>query len=347
MSRGRVAALALLCLPMLACHRGYETLEVGAEQLRGEEAGIAARMIDAVQEVSLQRHPDGKILRFNQSKGHGCLRGQLQVNKQLSPQLAQGLFAEAASFDAILRFASATQFDDEEKDFRGLSIKVLGVEGDTPWGTPGTQDFLYNSHPGLFAATPGDFLSFVEATRDDKIWRYFINPAHWYSLGPILRGRDTTDDLFSIRYFSTTAFRHGDTGTAVKHAVRQCPETAMDTRVDKGKDFLSKAMAARLAQGPVCLEMMVQFQTDPGSMPVENASIVWDEEASPFQSLATITIPDQDFQAEQDACEAMSFNPWQALEAHRPLGGINRVRRAVYEEAAEFRAEENQRRGLM
>ena len=29
-------------------------------------------------------------------------------------------------------------------------------------------------------------------------------------------------------------------------------------------------------------------------------------------------------------CEAMSFTPWHALKEHRPLGGINRLRKAVY-----------------
>jgi hypothetical protein len=37
----------------------------------------------------------------------------------------------------------------------------------------------------------------------------------------------------------------------------------------------------------------------------------------------------------------MSFSPWHGLAAHRPLGGIMRVRKAVYESAKKFRAEKN------
>jgi len=37
------------------------------------------------------------------------------------------------------------------------------------------------------------------------------------------------------------------------------------------------------------------------------------------------------------------FSPWHGLAAHRPLGGIMRVRKAVYEEAKKFRAERNGR----
>jgi hypothetical protein len=43
----------------------------------------------------------------------------------------------------------------------------------------------------------------------------------------------------------------------------------------------------------------------------------------------------------------MSFNPWQSLAEHRPIGGINRVRRAIYAETAQFRGEENRKRGLI
>jgi hypothetical protein len=33
----------------------------------------------------------------------------------------------------------------------------------------------------------------------------------------------------------------------------------------------------------------------------------------------------------------LSFTPWHALPEHEPLGGINRVRRAVHESLSDFR----------
>jgi len=39
----------------------------------------------------------------------------------------------------------------------------------------------------------------------------------------------------------------------------------------------------------------------------------------------------------------MSFSPWHGLAAHRPLGGIMRARKEVYEMAKRFRAEKNGR----
>jgi hypothetical protein len=41
--------------------------------------------------------------------------------------------------------------------------------------------------------------------------------------------------------------------------------------------------------------------------------------------------------------ERMSFSAWHALTAHRPLGGIMRVRQAVYAAATRFRIDYNHR----
>jgi hypothetical protein len=41
--------------------------------------------------------------------------------------------------------------------------------------------------------------------------------------------------------------------------------------------------------------------------------------------------------------EGLAFNPWHGVQAHRPLGGVMRVRHGAYLAAARFRAEKNQR----
>jgi hypothetical protein len=55
--------------------------------------------------------------------------------------------------------------------------------------------------------------------------------------------------------------------------------------------------------------------------------------------VARITIPPQDINASErvEACEALAFSPWHGLAEHRPLGSINRLRRAVYEKSVELR----------
>ncbi|MDQ2826562.1 MAG: catalase, partial [Actinomycetota bacterium] len=88
---------------------------------------------------------------------------------------------------------------------------------------------------------------------------------------------------------------------------------------------------------------MVQVRTNPASMPVEDPTTRWSERRSPFRKVATIRIPSQDFtsEARKSFAENLSFTPWHALAEHRPLGGINRVRRAVYDAVSEVRHQKN------
>jgi hypothetical protein len=78
-------------------------------------------------------------------------------------------------------------------------------------------------------------------------------------------------------------------------------------------------------------------------MPVEDATVEWDEAVSPFRTVAQIEIPPQSFESPQRLafCENLAFNPWRSLPEHRPLGGINRVRKDLYQELAEFRHQRN------
>jgi hypothetical protein len=55
--------------------------------------------------------------------------------------------------------------------------------------------------------------------------------------------------------------------------------------------------------------------------------------------VASITIPPQSFDSPEqlEFCTNLSFTPWHCIDAHRPLGGINRVRRTVYETVSRLR----------
>ena len=73
---------------------------------------------------------------------------------------------------------------------------------------------------------------------------------------------------------------------------------------------------------------------------VENNMVEW---PPPYESVATITIPRQKFAtpARDQFCEGLSFTPWHAMPQHRPLGGVNRMRRVAYETISKLRHERN------
>ena len=95
---------------------------------------------------------------------------------------------------------------------------------------------------------------------------------------------------------------------------------------------------------PANYEFRIQLGTSPEHHPTEDASIVWDEATSPYQTLGTVEFPRQDsFSQERRRFweEHMALDPWRCLAAHQPLGSINRLRKVVYGRSAKKREELN------
>ena len=133
-------------------------------------------MSQRIEVITTTEQRNSIIPRFNQPKTVACLNATFKVHDQLPGNLASGLFARPGTYSAMLRFANASEMDDSQKDIRGLSIKVSGVEGPVLWGKEGVQDFILNSYPALFVATPEEFLTFIRARQEDKKIRFFLNP---------------------------------------------------------------------------------------------------------------------------------------------------------------------------
>ena len=128
----------------------------------------------------------------------------------------------------------------------------------------------------------------------------------------------------------------------VKYSVSPCSTYRTEKAVNAGENQLRAAIQAHLRQEPACFHFGVQKRTDPEAMPIEDASVIWDEDDAPFETVATITVKEQDVYdpASLAACERSSFNPWQSLAEHKPLGRMNEVRRLVYANAARLRNKE-------
>ncbi len=315
---------------------------------RDDQASIeqlVAEMNQRIEAIIQAEKKEGVVPRFNQPKTVACVTGRFRVHGNLPETLRQGIFSQPADYPVMLRFANATNRDDSQKDIRGLSLKVYGVQGSALWGDPGTQDFLFNSYPALFVATPEDFLAFIRARQEDKKLAFFFNPfdSHLKSLWIGFKAREKHLSPLDIRYWSTVPFRLGETGNqVVKYSLSPCSTYVTTDVVNAGENQLRYAIKAHLRQGPACFDFAVQPRTNPEIMPIEDASVIWDEKASPFQTVATIIIENQEFDGPQAlaTCERSSFNPWQSLAAHEPLGRMNEVRRLVYAHAVKVRNKE-------
>ncbi|SOB86675.1 Catalase [Sphingomonas guangdongensis] len=299
------------------------------------------------------------------AKGHGIARGTLTVADDLPPELAQGLFAHGGTFEAVLRFSTNAGdiLDDSISLPRGLAIKVLGVEGDRLPGSEGdgTQDFVMANAPAFAAADPKQFLGnlkLLAKTTDKaegakKLLSAFLRGAEAVveavggqsAMLSTMGGAKPVHPL-GATYYSQTPFRYGE--HIAKFAVVPVSgirDFADETINASGRpDAIREAMNELLIEQGGTWELRVQLCTDLEKMPVEDASVVWDEEESPFRTVATITVePQLAWQpGASDATEdKLSFMPWHGLAAHQPLGGVNRARNDPYRMSAGYRGRVN------
>jgi hypothetical protein len=347
------AARSRLALLLTACGGDRPTLTIAEEYPASDEAEIARDLVELAKQASLEGREEagrgdrsaGRVLRFNQPRHSGCVKADFRVLADLPAELRLGMFAAARTFPAWIRFANATDAPETKKDFRGMSIKLMQVEGTKLLGPGDTHDFVLNSHPVLFVGNPQDFRDFVDYNLNSSPLLFFLNPLnpHISELQIVRAGRKHHPSHLSIPYWSTTPYLFGE-GRAVKYAARPCRQSPQRKLPDKLRDgYLRDAMREQLAAGGACFDFMVQFQLDAELMPVEDATVEWDEALSPFRKVAQIDIPPQAFEspAQMAFCENIAFNPWRSLPEHRPLGGINRVRKDLYRELAEFRHRRN------
>ena len=110
--------------------------------------------------------------------------------------------------------------------------------------------------------------------------------------------------------------------------------------------YLREAMVAEVEsgagrdQGPAAaFDFAVQLRHAAAPVDVEDASRAWLAPEDITVLLGRIEIPRQSFTGAecQFDCENLSFNPWHSLPQHRPLGGLNRMRLAVYLASVQLR----------
>jgi hypothetical protein len=288
-----------------------------------------------------------RTLRDAHPKLHGCVRAEFSIEPNLPPELSIGVFGQVRTFPAWLRFSnqSAKVDPDSKPDIRGVAIKLMGVDGEKLLQNEThetTQDFILISDSrfvtkdvaefdGLVSALTGGFLGLV--------W-YFLT--HLRVLRNLKSSLRRHANPLGIRYFSVVPYMLGN--KAVKYSL--IPRDAVETPLPENppESYLREAMVNQLRSGAAVFDFAVQFQTDPYKMPIEDPGVTWDEALSPFRKVATVTIPSQAFDTPErrEFADNLSFNPWHCLPEHRPIGGISRARRQVYQALSIFRHERNQ-----
>jgi hypothetical protein len=349
-----VAAVASVMVALSVASLSALRAEIGPvaanqEEIPPEEADAIKSILDTFEGTVKEEYASGirPARRDAHAKAHGCVKADFSVKADIPADLRRGVFAATRSFAAWIRFSNGNgkPQDDHTRDGRGMAIKLTGVDGPKLLAEETeakTQDFVMINSPAFFIRNASDYVSFTGASKYHLSFAFFLT--HWHELR-VARAivEERVDEVFEQRYFSMTPYLLGQryikfsarpvdcgTGAALVPSVALSPE---------GPNYLRDRMIAWMNSKDACFTFAVQPQTDPATMPVEDPTIVWDEIKAPFIEVATIRIPKQRFDsdAQQTFCENLSYTPWHALAEHRPVGGINRIRKVVYKEISVLR----------
>jgi len=311
-------------------------------------------MLNAVQ----NKIPDHIYRRDAHARTLGCALATFQVNP-VADRFRRGLFATPNTYKAWIRYSSgSTGLQSSWKpDARGMAIKVLGVPGEKlleGQKDATTQDFLMINNPVFFIPNVRQYaqatafqaankqFTYFAADRNGFTWNFFRWRLREFRIGlDILKF--PPKNLLSIAYYSMTAYKLGQE-QYVKYSARPAVCAAGGSVPGWwpgfGSNALSDQLARELKTGPAfCFDLMAQAQAPGKNMPVEDPTIEWREQDSPFVPVARIELDRQDIapQMNNGFCENLSFMPWHALPEHEPVGGLNRVRKAVYQSISSYR----------
>lgn len=301
-------------------------------------------------------------MRSVHAKAHAILEGVLAVDGNLPPELAQGLFARPSEHAVYMRISTNAGdiLEDAISLPRGLAIKVLDVKGKRlPDAEGATQDFVMVNGPVFQLKTADQFLGNLkliakttDTAEDAKkvlssvlrgvnaaLSAVGIESSKIQSLG----GSPNVDPLGET-YFSVTPFRYGD--YIAKFSVAPASsdlKSLTGKKIEAGDrpDAIRETLQAEMQGIMGVWDFRVQLCRDLDKQPVEDPTVEWKEDDTPFQKVGTITVAYQDSWERgrvELVDERMRFSIWTGLAAHQPLGNINRARKDPYRHSSDFRA---------
>ena len=346
-------------------------LELGKEYPpQGEETQI--EQILTISKMSMQHKLHPPMLRDQHPKSHGYVQGEFIVAEDIPENMKVGVFKESKTYPIWIRFSNGGSDRDPKTgdfvpdtvgDVRGMAIKLMNVAGEKVLDTPdhqGEQDFVLMNNPTFFIRDVQGYINFFPVLRAIREGKIIFKPgeppqvpdelksafhaiAYAFPRLQKIRAKLTTSPL-EIIYWSATPYKLDNQAikfSVVPHAFDESfnPENAADK-----SNYLREAITKHLASKDAYFDFKIQLQTDAVKMSVEDPTVEWDEQESPYVKVATIKIPAQDFNTDERKWldEKQSFSPWHTLAEHQPLGGVNRARKRIYGELAKFRNDTNQ-----
>jgi hypothetical protein len=268
----------------------------------------------------------------------GVVNATLRINPNIPANLQVGYFKPGhdESYRTTVRLSNANgnRHADHKKDMRGAALRVKVSDGEY-------HDLLMTNFPVSHARNATQFVAFAKAMSGSKLLilpRLILNLGLFETirmLRNVVKGARVVDSLATERYWSRGAILWGDAGP-VRYILSPADNARKAPPASKTDfDFLHHEIADRLRAADISFHISLQPYVDERHTPIEDGSVEWTEEASPPIRVATLTIPQQDIDAAEGRAterrvDEIAFNPWNTTEDFRPLGNLNRARKAVY-----------------
>lgn len=343
--------LSTLVTALINRKRTDEGLQIAQEKAQPDEE---AHLDDIITTFSAQMRRlwnPGYFERGGNTKTHGVVRAEFSVRDDLPEHMRRGIFAEPRTYRAWVRFSGPGPYvtpDIDDVGFMSMSIKLMGVPG------PKLLDDEELTQDMFGVSTPTFVTPDTRANARLQHWSYknaqvfyFLNLREPHILDSIMQLLWTKTQTSPLEgdYFSCVPYLLGE-GQAMQYSFRTRLETR--TRVPRlplrpPDNYLRDAMVATLAEQDVEFDILLQLQTDPFRMPVENNAVLWPTKLSPRVPAAVLRIPKQKFDSPEQFAFArvLSYNPWHCVPEHRPLGNQSRARKRMYSELSRLRQQMN------
>ncbi len=177
----------------------------------GEEAARDKLLAMLLKKIVRENPPPGKMQRDAHPKQHGLVKAEFIIEGNLPKELKVGVFKEAKSYPAWIRFSNqnAPAKPDNDKDIRGMTIKLMGVEGEKllpEEKDEKTQDFLVISTPMFVTRDVEEFEKLIVALVG-KWWQ----PLIFFLFHPrvalnLIKSNKSYANPLGVRYWSTTPY---------------------------------------------------------------------------------------------------------------------------------------------
>ena len=278
------------------------------------------------------------------AKCHASLRAEFEVLDHRDATLRHGIFDVPAIHRAVVRISNGDGPPGPDTDWVasiGFAFKVFGVSAPKylPAQREDTQDFLFLNQSAYIASDVRDYLSLMEAIDGGIVAKARALVKNFAGLR-YRRKASPKDNPLNTPFWGVAPFRLHD--VTVKYLMRPAQPQPKHLPRPLTPDYLKALIAEWIEHRPAAFDFFLQKRVVDGSephMPIEDYAVAWDEQRSVPIRVGRLTIPTQPVDDEFDRAygEPMVFSPWNTTHDFRPLGSLNRARRAIYHVSASLR----------